>query len=114
MFLPLVDVSRGGGTEFRPGSHYLTRDLKRMMLVAKIKKTLRPPAVPVLDPGDAVLFDYRVLHRGTENTTGGPGPVFVLTLARPWFRDLLNFPKRALFPGEALAGDDLPGAAAVS
>ena len=114
VFLPLVDVSRGGGTEFRPGSHYLTRDLKRMMLVAKIKKTLRPPAVPVLDPGDAVLFDYRVLHRGTENTTGGPRPVFVLTLARPWFRDLLNFPKRALFPGEALAGDDLPGAAAVS
>jgi ectoine hydroxylase-related dioxygenase (phytanoyl-CoA dioxygenase family) len=49
-------------------------------------------------PGDALLFDYRVLHRGTLNNTGGARPVFVLTVAKPWFRDLVNFPKRALFP----------------
>ena len=107
VFVPLVDVSGGGGTEFKPGSHFLTRDLKRLMLLARIKKQLRSPVAPRLRPGDAVLFDYRVLHRGTLNTTGGPRPVFVLTLAKPWFRDLLNFPKRALFPGERLAVDDL-------
>ena len=109
IFVPLVDVRRGGGTEFRPASHFLTRDLKRMMLLAKIKKTLRAPTVPRLDPGDAVVFDYRCLHRGTRNTTGGPRPVFVVTLAKPWFRDLVNFPRRRLFPGERLAEDDLPG-----
>ena len=51
-----------------------------------------------MTPGDALLFDYRVLHRGTLNNTGGARPVFVLTVAKPWFRDLVNFPKRALFP----------------
>ena len=79
-------------------------------LLAKIKKTLRPTIVPDLRLGDAVLFDYRVLHRGTRNTSGGPRPVFVMTLAKPWFRDLLNFPRRALFPGEHLAEDDLKAA----
>lgn len=111
IFVPLVDLTLGGGTEFRPGSHYITRDLKRMMFLAKIKKTLRPTIVPDLRLGDAVLFDYRVLHRGTRNTSGGPRPVFVMTLAKPWFRDLLNFPRRALFPGEHLAEDDLTKAA---
>ena len=32
------------------------------------------------------------------NNTGGARPVFVLTVAKPWFRYLVNFPKRALFP----------------
>mmetsp|Transcript_25988 Transcript_25988/g.78009 ORF Transcript_25988/g.78009 Transcript_25988/m.78009 type:complete len:142 (+) Transcript_25988:2-427(+) len=98
IFVPLVDVRGGGGTEFKPGSHRLTRDLAKQMLLARVRKTLRPPVVPVLSPGDAVLFDYRVLHRGTRNDLGVARPVFVLTLAKPWFRDLVNFPKRALFP----------------
>ena len=98
IFVPLVDVTRGGGTEIKPGSHFLTRNLAKQMLLARIKKTLRPPVVPLVTPGDALLFDYRVLHRGTLNNTGGARPVFVLTVAKPWFRDLVNFPKRALFP----------------
>ena len=35
------------------------------------------------------------------DNTGGARPVFVLTVAKPWFRDLVNFPKRALFAEEA-------------
>ena len=98
IFVPLVDITKGGGTEVKPGSHFLTRNLAKQMLLARIKKTLRPPVVPLVSPGDALLFDYRVLHRGTLNNTGGARPVFVLTVAKPWFRDLVNFPKRALFP----------------
>ena len=98
IFVPLVDVTKGGGTEIKPGSHFLTRNLAKQMLLARIKKTLRSPLEPLVSPGDALLFDYRVLHRGTLNNTGGPRPVFVVTVAKPWFRDLVNFPKRALFP----------------
>ena len=98
IFVPLVDITKGGGTEIKPGSHFLTRNLAKQMLLARIKKTLRPPVVPLVTPGDALLFDYRVLHRGTLNNTGGARPVFVLTVAKPWFRDLVNFPRRALFP----------------
>ena len=56
IFVPLVDVTLGGGTEIKPGSHFLTRNLAKQMLLARIKKTLRPPVVPLVTPGDA-LFD---------------------------------------------------------
>ena len=68
VFLPLVDVPLSmGPTELRPGSHVYTRDLTRMMLLAKIKKTLRDVVVPELKRGDGLLFDYRILHRGRAN-----------------------------------------------
>ena len=38
--------------------------LARQMLLAKLRKTLRPPEAPPIRRGDAVVFDYRVLHRG--------------------------------------------------
>jgi hypothetical protein len=31
-------------------------------------------------------FDYRVLHRGTANTTAHPRPVYVVTFAKSWYR----------------------------
>ena len=60
-----------GPTEFRPGSHVYTRDLTRMMLLAKIKKRLRKTVVPELKCGEALLFDYRILHRGRANLSDG-------------------------------------------
>ena len=68
VFIPLIDVPLSmGPTEFRPGSHVYTRDLTRMMLLAKIKKRLRKTVVPELKCGEALLFDYRILHRGRAN-----------------------------------------------
>jgi len=37
------------------------------MLVAKARKTLRQPVTPELQMGDALMFDYRILHRGRAN-----------------------------------------------
>ena len=37
------------------------------MLLAKIKKRLRTTVVPELKCGEALLFDYRILHRGRAN-----------------------------------------------
>jgi len=48
-----------------------TRDLARMMLLAKAKKRLREAVVPELRRGDALLFDYRILHRGRANLSDG-------------------------------------------
>lgn len=107
IFIPLVDLTAElGPTELRPGSHFLTRDLTRSMLLAKVKKTLRPPVKPTIHRGSALLFDYRTLHRGTANTTQGtPRPVLVLTCSKPWFHDLFNFPKRSIHDG-GRDGDD--------
>lgn len=56
VFIPLVDVTASNGpTEFRPGSHYYTRDLAKLMLIAKLKKQLRPVDAPCLRVGSALL-----------------------------------------------------------
>ena len=97
IFVPLHDVPlRMGPTEFRPGGHFLTRNLAPMILSAKCRKTLRPPVWPALVQQDAVLFDYRVLHRGRANTTKMNRHVLVLTFCEAWFEDVLNFPKRSM------------------
>ena len=68
VFIPLVDVPLSmGPTELRPGTHYHTRNLASMMLLAKARKTLRSPVTPELQMGDALMFDYRILHRGRAN-----------------------------------------------
>lgn len=97
VFIPLVDVPLDmGPTEFRPGGHVLTRNLAPMMLAAKCRKTLRKPVWPSLKFGDAVLFDYRVLHRGRANRSDRNRNMLVFTFCEPWFEDVLNFPKRSM------------------
>lgn len=97
VFIPLQDIPLDmGPTEFRPGGHYLTRNLAPMMLAAKCRKTLRKPVWPAQAFGDVVLFDYRVLHRGRANYTDCNRNVLVFTFCEPWFEDILNFPKRSM------------------
>lgn len=96
-FFPLQDIPLPmGPTEFRPGSHVLTRNLGPMMLAARCRKTLRAPEWSPLTMGDLVLFDYRVLHRGRANTTDKNRFVLVCTFCHSWFEDVLNFPKRSM------------------
>jgi hypothetical protein len=114
VFVPLVDVDLSmGPTELRPGSHYYTRDLTKMMLGAMARKELRPTITPELEQGDALVFDYRILHRGRANSTasstkqhstgaernhgGKDRPILVMTFAKSWFVDVCNFPKRSIF-----------------
>jgi hypothetical protein len=59
---------------------------------------------PLLQPGDALLYDYRICHRGTRNlstaTTSNDGetrPMLYLMYARPWFQEHLNFGTDRLF-----------------
>jgi hypothetical protein len=97
IFVPLHDLTLAmGPTELRPGTHYHTRNLAPMMLAAACRKTLRRAVAPILATGDVLIFDYRVLHRGGANKTMQNRSFLVLTVAKPWFKDILNFPKRSL------------------
>lgn len=97
VFIPLMDITMEmGPTELRPGTHYHTRNLVPMMLAARARKKLRAPVAPLLDLGDALLFDYRILHRGKANLSEKDRAILVLTVAKPWFKDVLNFPSRSL------------------
>ena len=104
VFLPLIPVRRVdlGPTELRPGSHHYTRNLAPMMLAAKARRQLRPTVAPLLELGDALIFDYRLLHRGLAHTAETQHrPILVVTVAQPWFKDILNFPTRSLYDAVA-------------
>lgn len=56
VFVPLVNVTvENGPTEFRPGSQFYTRNLAKSILMAKLKKQLRPVDAPCLNKGAALI-----------------------------------------------------------
>ncbi|KAJ8605172.1 hypothetical protein CTAYLR_000372 [Chrysophaeum taylorii] len=78
VFVPLVDVdANNGATEFAPGSHLDWATDRKLVLDAKA--------------GDAIIFDWRLKHRGLENRLTSPRPLLYLTYALPWFVDRYNF-----------------------
>eukprot|EP00941_MAST-03F_sp_MAST-3F-sp1_P006202 g6202.t1 len=98
-FIALDDIAvEMGPTEIRPCSQKLTRDIKKQMLFALLRKQLRPRIRPSFSCGDACIFDYRTLHRGIANMSKKPRPVLGLVFARKWFQnDKINFPPRSIF-----------------
>jgi Phytanoyl-CoA dioxygenase (PhyH) len=104
LFIPLCPITEENGpTELRPGTHFFTRQLVPMMLAAKAKKTLAAPVTPLLQLGDVLIFDYRLLHRGRANRSPSHNRVIlVVTVAVPWFRDVLNFPHLNLYAAETI------------
>ncbi|RNF08117.1 ADP-ribosylation factor-like protein 3A [Trypanosoma rangeli] len=83
VFIPLVSVDKRNGTEFFPGSHRIewsSRSLLRKKSIA-----------PVVPFGEALLFDYRVLHRGLANRLGSTRSCYYATFVRSWYEDKFNF-----------------------
>lgn len=80
VFYPLVDLTpENGPTEFRIGTHRL----------GKLNNQY-PSSSLCCKAGGAVLFDYRLLHRGGANLSNEPRPVLYLAYAKPFFRDTGN------------------------
>jgi hypothetical protein len=68
VFVPLVDIDfTNGPTEFRPGSQFYTRDLAKYMLLAKLKKTLRPVNKSEMKKGSILLVGTRASHQALFN-----------------------------------------------
>ncbi|KAG5473470.1 hypothetical protein LSCM4_03538 [Leishmania orientalis] len=82
VFVPLISVDSRNGTEFFPGSHIARNPARR--------KSVSPP-VPL---GNALLFDYRVVHRGLRNAKADPRPCYYVTFSRSWYQDTYNFSAR--------------------
>jgi hypothetical protein len=114
-FVALGDITLDmGPTELRPASHFLTRKLFKMMMLARARKQLHAPVMPTARSGDAVIFDYRTLHRGTANSSDRPRAMLELVFFRKGYSDLLNFPKRSVMdppaPRGGETGDEEAGA----
>jgi hypothetical protein len=88
VFIALDEITAEmGPTELRPASHFLTRDLGKQMMLAKIKKRLHPTIRPTAQAGDAVIFDYRTLHRGLPNRSASTGSAHDTALPSPVWQD---------------------------
>lgn len=80
LFVPLSGFGHEyGPTEFFPGE-WLTDPADDAESVSA-----------TLTPGSALLFDYRIPHRGGENTGHHDRIYMYSVLARPWFGDHLNY-----------------------
>jgi hypothetical protein len=126
IFVPLMDMSpQLGPTEFVPGSHMLTAAASLdALLVAGAGHADQSPCqenfarcAPVLRAGSVVMYDHRLVHRGTPNTSDRPRPMLYLMYSKKWFQETQNFdPHSKLFEqGSSAAGvDDIGMGAAPS
>ena len=79
--IPLIEMNKvHGTTELWLGSHC---DPSRGSKEEGIE--------PVVREGSCMLWDFRLIHRGTPNQSALPRPLLYLTYCRPWFVDHLNF-----------------------
>jgi len=99
IFIPLDDVTEElGPTEFCVGSHYRDQAIKVMKHLENGNETGANVVGPLLKTGDALIYDYRVCHRGTQNLSRGKTrPMLYLMYARPWFNEHVNFSEEKLF-----------------
>lgn len=82
LVVPMVDMNATNGTTaFHPGSHREISDGPPTSV----------PVAPDVPVGSALLFDARVWHGGTPNSSDAPRPVLYNTYQRSWFRDTVNF-----------------------
>lgn len=108
VFLPLLDITEElGPTEFWLASH-CTNEARDTFLSSNGGATTtfnddpigknKNIVAPLIQTGDALIYDYRVCHRGTSNlSTNITRPMLYLMYARPWFKEHLNFGTERLF-----------------
>ncbi|MGB1011277.1 MAG: phytanoyl-CoA dioxygenase family protein [Thiolinea sp.] len=82
LLIPLIPTNpETGGTRIYKNSQNLS-----------LEASLQLPFQEVFaNPGDCLLFDYRLSHQGMENISTVERPVLSLVYQRPWFRDIVNF-----------------------
>lgn len=91
--VPLVPITPDcGATALVPGSHRDSGMLKRIREGEQVAAH-----EPELAPGDAMIWDNRLVHWGLANTSATPRPLLLVYVQRPWFRNLnLASPESAL------------------
>ena len=93
VFYPLVDIhTQNGPTDVKVGTHRLGHfnDDEHHSSNGNIIPNDVTQLSLTCNVGDAILFDYRLKHRGGVNLTLEPRPVLYLAYAKSFFRDVGN------------------------
>jgi hypothetical protein len=94
IFVPLIDLNVSVGyTEFWPGSH----EHKGLIGFGAAAELLEGTVHAVGDEGDAILYDYRLMHRGMANTSDQLRPILQFVYHVPWYTETKNYGDKALF-----------------
>lgn len=96
VLIPLVQITpENGPTQFIKGTH-------KKPVVREVEK--EPIYAPLLSPGDVVIFDGRLLHRGSANQSKEERMVAYLTFVANWYHDQTFMINEYLFPELAMKG----------
>jgi len=97
LVIPLVEMNEETGTTGFALKSHRNRD-----------PVDKPDYEPVVEVGSAILWDYRINHKGLANTSRVNRPLITATLCRPWWMDELNFSdaEKLLIRREVLEGLD--------
>ena len=86
MLAPLSNLTaRHGPTQFCVGSSHLSGARRPLTFKRRCPESHR--RTPLLQPGDLLLFDYQLMHRGGPNDSGETRALLYLTFGRRWFKD---------------------------
>eukprot|EP00667_Euglena_gracilis_P014692 EG_transcript_15232 len=93
VFVPLVDLTEETGyTQFWAGSHKYDG-----LLAAKGEQCVPGDTDALCPAGSAVVYDFRVVHRGMPNESASPRPILYFLYATPDFDEDYNFGTTSIF-----------------
>lgn len=95
VLMPLVQITKENGpTQLVKGSH-------RKLIVEESQAEIY---APLLSPGDVLIFDGRVLHRGSANISNEERLVAYITFVADWYHDQTFAINDYLFPELSVRG----------
>ena len=95
LFIPLIDLDEETGyTQFWPGSHIS----KRLAGFGKVAEITQSTWNGKCQAGDAILYDYRLMHRGIRNTSTILRPVLQVLFKKKWYKEKRNYGKDSVLP----------------
>lgn len=96
LFIPLIDLDgETGYTQFWPASHR-NRGLAGFGPVAEITGAIWDGKCRA---GDAIWYDYRLMHRGMGNTSDALRPVVQVLFKKAWYSERRNYGEESLRSG---------------
>lgn len=109
--------ARNGGTEVWPGTHLDTshnfneEEIKIDADSCEAQRKITPPLQPEMEPGDLLLRDIRLWHRGMTNPSSEPRPMIGLIHWINWWPSpAIAFPEKSRSFVEKHANVKMPAA----
>ncbi len=85
LIVPLIEANETTGTTLVwPQTHRMSLEK-----AAEVK-----PEMPILELGDCLLNDFRLVHGGSPNNSDQVRPILYNLYTRPWFQDSANYSKQ--------------------